>query len=176
MLSDLLSVKSTIWQLRSLSEINDNVETVFNSHRKHKFSLQKTTTSILNSFPFCLVSGVWCLRVKVRERNLLQNFITWMSDTVTRQSQIGKRLYERSVPMGVPDKFRAFTLPKLTSCFHTILYQCWKEQITCKYLCVLDSSTSLERDMSKMGLILSRRRLRIKRKLFNMLISFCNEN
>ena len=47
-------------------------------------------------------------------------------------------------PRGVPDKFCAFTLPKLTSRFHTILYQSWKEQISCKYLCVLASSTSSE--------------------------------
>ena len=32
--------------MRSLSEINDNIETVFNSHRKHKFSLQKKTKHI----------------------------------------------------------------------------------------------------------------------------------
>ena len=83
--------------------------------------------------------------------------------------QIGKRSFETNAPRGAPDEFHAFTFLKLPSRFHTILYQPWKDQITCKYLWLLASSTPSERDMSKMWVIFNRRRLRMKGKLLNML-------
>ena len=86
-----------------------------------------------------------------------------------RDRQIGKRLFETNAPRGAPDEFHAFTFLKLPSRFHTILYQPWKDQITCKYLWLLASSTPSERDMSKMWVIFNRRRLRMKGKLLNML-------
>ena len=49
-------------------------------------------------------------------------------------------------------------------------------KLACKYLCVLASSTQSERDMSKMGVILTRRRLRMKGQLFNMLMFFSDVN
>ena len=94
-------------------------------------------------------------------------FLYWRG--TARDRQIGKRYFETNAPRGAPDEFHAFTFLKLPSRFHTILYQPWKDQITCKYLWLLASSTPLERDMSKMWVIFNRRRLRMKGKLLNML-------
>ena len=49
-------------------------------------------------------------------------------------------------------------------------------KLACKYLCVLASSNQSERDMSKMGVILTRRRLQMKGQLFNMLMFFSDVN